>query len=61
MIIHVKMKQEIILTTLFLTTLSLVVFVSALDGVMTGGNDKPYNVEVSVVKGWNIIAGIIPN
>ena len=58
---HVKMKREIILTTLFLTTLSLVVFVSALDGVMTGGNDKPYNVEVSVVKGWNIIAGIMPN
>ncbi len=36
-------------------------FVSAFDGVMTGGNDKPYNVEVSIERGWNIIAGILPN
>ncbi len=35
--------------------------VSALDGVMTGGNNKPYTVEVSVEKGWNIIAGTMPN
>ena len=37
------------------------VFVSALDGIMTGGNDGQYIVEVVVVKGWKVIAGIVPN
>lgn len=45
---------------LFILAVSFVL-VSALDGKMTGGNDSVYIVEVDVVRGWNIIAGIIPN
>lgn len=55
------MNKKFILPFALITLLGLAVFVSALDGVMTGGNDKPYTVEVSVEKGWNIIAGIMPN
>jgi hypothetical protein len=54
--------RKLIITVLTLMILvGLVVLVPALDGIMTGGNDDVYIVEVSVVKGWNIIAGIMPN
>jgi hypothetical protein len=55
------MDKKILMAVAFGLILMSTFLVSALDGIMTGGNDKPYNVEVSVVKGWNIIAGIMPN
>ena len=55
------MNNKIILTVAILLLVGVVGLVTALDGIMTGGNDKPYNVEVSIEKGWNIIAGILPN
>ena len=54
------MKKYILPISLIIL-IGLVVFVSALDGIMTGGNDDVYIVEVSLEKGWNIVAGIMPN
>lgn len=55
------MKTKIILILSFIILFGLGTFVSALDGIMIGGNDSPYTVEVDVIEGWNIIAGIIPD
>jgi len=48
------MKQKIILTTFFLTILSLSVFVSA---TMTSKQNGNYEVSIGLSKGWNIVAG----
>jgi len=53
------MKKGLIIGLILVIGLAGVVF--ALDGIMTGGNDSEYIVEVDVVEGWNIIAGTIPN
>ncbi len=49
--------KKVIATLILLISLGVLVCANT----MTGVNDAPYNVEVSVVKGWNIIAGIMPN
>lgn len=49
--------KKVIVALILLISLGVLVCANT----MTGGNDAPYNVEVSVVKGWNIIAGIMPN
>lgn len=55
------MNKRYILPIALLTLVSLAFLVSALDGIMTKDENSRYNIEVSVVKGWNIIAGTIPN
>src|SRR3989338_6223962 len=54
------MDKRIIIFVCLMILVGFVMFVSALGGVMTGGNDSPYNVEINVIKGWNIIAGVLP-
>jgi len=51
--------KKYILHIVFIILIGIVTFISA--GTMTGGNDSPYLVEIDVVKGWNIVAGIMPN
>lgn len=53
--------KKLLLPIVAILLVGFTIFVSALGGIMTGGNDSPYLVEVDVVKGWNIIAGILPN
>ena len=51
------MKQKIFLSIAILSLLSLAVFVSA---SMTKQGNGPYDVEIQLYEGWNVIAGTMP-
>ena len=53
------MDKKLIAPIILVVLVGFVVFVSA--NSMIGGNDFPYIVEVDVLEGWNIIAGILPS